>query len=98
MLLLAVVITPFVNNASTVIVLGPIAVRLAAAAGIAPQPLLIAVAMGASIDFLTPFGHHNNTLVMGLGSYRFADFPRAGWPVTAAAALTGLLFIDLVWS
>jgi di/tricarboxylate transporter len=97
MLLLAVLVTPFVNNASTVIVLGPIAVQLAAAAGIAPQPLLIAVAMGASIDFLTPFGHHNNTLVMGLGNYRFSEYPRAGWPITIAAALTGLFFIHLVW-
>lgn len=97
MLLLAILITPFVNNASTVIVLGPIAVKLAAAAGIPPQPLLIAVAMGASIDFLTPFGHHNNTLVMGLGSYRFSDYPRAGWAVTLAAGLTGMFFISLVW-
>jgi len=97
MLILAVLVTPFVNNATTMIVLGPIAVEAARRSGVAPEPLLIAVAMGASIDFLTPFGHHNNTLVMGLGGYRFADFPKAGWGVTVAAVATGLLFIALAW-
>jgi di/tricarboxylate transporter len=54
--------------------------------------------MGASVDFLTPFGHHNNTLVMGLGNYRFADFCKAGWPVALAASGVGLAFIVLVWA
>jgi di/tricarboxylate transporter len=97
MLVLAVLVTPFVNNATTMIVLGPIAIEAARRSGVAPEPLLIAVAMGASIDFLTPFGHHNNTLVMGLGSYRFGDFPRAGWSVTLVTATAGLLFIALAW-
>jgi di/tricarboxylate transporter len=97
MLVLAVLVTPFVNNATTMIVLGPIAVGAARASGIAPESLLIAVAMGASIDFLTPFGHHNNTLVMGLGNYRFIDFPKAGWGVTLVTAAAGLLFIALAW-
>jgi len=98
MLVLALAVTPFVNNASTMIVLGPVAIDAARAAGVAPEPLLIAVAMGASIDFLTPFGHHNNTLVMGLGNYRFVDFLRAGWLVTAAAAVTGTIFTVLIWT
>jgi di/tricarboxylate transporter len=97
MLMLALAVTPFVNNASTMIVLGPVAIDAARVAGIAPEPLLIAVAMGASIDFLTPFGHHNNTLVMGLGNYRFIDFLRAGWLIAVAAAATGVMFTSLVW-
>ncbi|MGO7830690.1 hypothetical protein ACC690_39610, partial [Rhizobium johnstonii] len=40
----------------------------------APDAYLMAVAAGASLDFLTPFGHHNNTLAMGIGGYRFGDF------------------------
>ena len=63
----------------------------------APEPLLIAVAMGASIDFLTPFGHHNNTLVMGLGGYRFGEFGKTGWPLTAAALAVGLACIAVAW-
>ncbi|MBS3648624.1 SLC13 family permease [Pseudaminobacter sp. 19-2017] len=97
MLLLAVLITPFVNNATTAIVLGPVAISAAQAAGVAPEPVLIAVALGASIDFLTPFGHHNNTVVMGIAGYRFTDFAKAGWPATLAAGVVALVMIALVW-
>lgn len=97
LLLLAVAITPFVNNASTAIVLGPIAIGMAAGAGVDPAPLLIAVALGSSIDFLTPIGHHNNTVVMGLGGYRFLDFIKAGWPVTLAVVLVSALGLSVVW-
>lgn len=98
MMALAVVITPFVNNASTALVLGPIALGVAAAAGIPPEPLLIAVALGASIDFLTPIGHHNNTLVMGLAGYRFGDFLKAGWPVTLVVVAAATLATWVWWS
>lgn len=93
---IAVVITPFVNNASTAVVLGPIALGMAAASGLSPELLLIAVALGASVDFLTPIGHHNNTVVMGLAGYRFADFLKAGWPVTIAVTATATIAL-LVW-
>jgi di/tricarboxylate transporter len=45
---------------------------------VSPDPFLIAVAIGASADFLTPFGHHNNTIILGPGGYRFSDFWRVG--------------------
>lgn len=96
-LLLAVVVTPFVNNASTAIVLAPIAMNIAGAAALPPEPFLIAVALGASIDFLTPVGHHNNTIVMGIAGYRFADFLRIGWPATLAACATAILAIPFFW-
>lgn len=83
MLLLAVTITPFIDNVSTAVVLSPIAAGVSARTGIAVEPLLMAVAIGASLDFLTPFGHHNNTVVMGAAGYRFRDFPRLGAPLLA---------------
>ncbi|MBB4002155.1 di/tricarboxylate transporter [Aurantimonas endophytica] len=98
LLFVAVVITPFVNNASTAIILGPIALGAATAAGIAPEPLLLAVALGASIDFLTPIGHHNNTIVMGLAGYRFVDFIKVGWPVTIAVIGAATLALRAWWA
>lgn len=86
-LALAVVITPFVDNVSAAVVLSPIAAGLAARTGTPVEPLLIAVAIGVSLDFLTPFGHHNNAVVMGAGGYRFMDFPRLGAPLTAICLL-----------
>lgn len=96
-LISAVVITPFVNNASTAIILAPIAYQISIGSGIDPRIVLLAVAVGVSIDFVTPFGHHNNTIVMGISGYRFRDFPVAGFPVlvivlaTCLIALAGLL-------
>jgi len=96
-LALAVAVTPFVSSASTAIVLGPVAIGLADAAGLPPEPFLIAVALGASIGCLTPIGHHNNTVVMGLAGYRFTDFFKAGWPVTLVVFLFALCALWLFW-
>ncbi|MGO8096192.1 SLC13 family permease [Rhizobium leguminosarum] len=96
-LFLALALTPFVNNATVAIVLTPIALEFARAARHAPDAYLIAVAAGASLDFLTPFGHHNNTLAMGIGGYRFGDFLRAGWPLAVASYGLALLLTGLFW-
>ncbi|MBB3657996.1 di/tricarboxylate transporter [Rhizobium sp. BK650] len=96
-LFLAMALTPFVNNATVAIVLAPIALEFARAGQHAPQAYLIAVAAGASQDFLTPFGHHNNTLSMSIGSYRFSDFLRAGWPLALAGYIMTLILIALFW-
>jgi len=96
-LFLAMALTPFVNNATVAIVLSPIALEFAKAGRHAPDAYLIAVAAGASLDFLTPFGHHNNTLAMGIGGYRFGDFLRAGWPLAVTCYGLTLLFVALFW-
>lgn len=91
---LAVIITPFIDNVSTAIVLSPIAAGLAVRTGVPVEPLLMAVAIGASLDFLTPFGHHNNTVVMGAAGYRFRDFPRFGGPLLAVTVATAILMLS----
>ncbi|QKK18163.1 SLC13 family permease [Rhizobium indicum] len=96
-LFLAMALTPFVNNATVAIVLTPIALEFARAGRHAPDAYLIAVAAGASLDFLTPFGHHNNTLAMGIGGYRFSDFLRVGWPLAVTSYGLALLLTGLFW-
>ncbi|MBO9499445.1 MAG: SLC13 family permease [Novosphingobium sp.] len=95
MLLVSVTITPFIDNVSTAVILSPIAAGLSARTGVALEPLLMAVAVGASLDFLTPFGHHNNTVVMGAAGYRFLDYPRFGAPLLAVCVATGIF--TLAW-
>jgi len=90
-LLMAVAITPFIDNVSTAIVLSPIAAGIASRTGTPVEPLLMAVAIGASLDFLTPFGHHNNAVVMGAAGYRFVDFPRFGGPLLAICLVVAIL-------
>jgi di/tricarboxylate transporter len=96
MLLLAVLITPFIDNVSTAAVLSPIAAGLASRTGTPVEPLLMAVAVGASVDFLTPFGHHNNAVVMGAAGYRFVDFPRFGLPLTLLCLAVAVFVLSLM--
>ena len=97
MIAIAMAVTPFLNNAATVLVMAPIAGNLAERLGLNPDPFLMAVAVGAACDFLTPIGHQCNTLVMGPGGYRFGDYWRLGLPLSALVLVAGTLLIAAVW-
>jgi di/tricarboxylate transporter len=90
-------VTPFLNNAATVLVMAPITAVFATSLGYNPDPFLMAVALGAASDFLTPIGHQSNTLVMGPGGYRFGDYWRLGLPLSILVIVVGTLLIPLVW-
>ena len=90
-------ITPVLNNAATVLLMGPIAAGYAKKTGLDVDPFLMAVAIGASCDFLTPFGHQSNTLVYGPGGYKFGDYARLGLPLTILVIAIGLPAIMLFW-
>ncbi|MGE0339990.1 MAG: SLC13 family permease [Xanthobacteraceae bacterium] len=93
----AMAVTPFLNNAATVLVMGPIAAAFATKLGYRPDPFLMAVAIGAACDFLTPIGHQSNTLVMGPGGYRFGDYWRLGLPLSILVLALGVPLIALFW-
>jgi di/tricarboxylate transporter len=90
-------VTPFLNNAATVLVMAPIAARFADGLGYDPDPFLMGVALGAASDFLTPIGHQSNTLVMGPGGYRFGDYWRLGLPLSILVVVVGVPMISLVF-
>lgn len=90
-------VTPILNNAATVLVMAPIAAKIAGTLGIGIDAALMAVAVGASCDFLTPIGHQSNTLVMGPGGYRFTDYWRMGLPLSLIVLAVGVPLIALVW-
>ncbi|MDB6453709.1 SLC13 family permease [Falsirhodobacter sp. 20TX0035] len=96
-MLAAMAVTPFLNNAATVLVMAPIAATFANELGFAPDAFLMAVAVGAGCDFLTPIGHQCNTLVMGPGGYRFGDYARLGAPLSLLVVLVGVPLILFVW-
>ena len=96
-LIAAMAVTPFLNNAATVLVMAPIGASLADKLGLGPDPFLMAVAVGAACDFLTPFGHQCNTLVMGPGGYRFNDYWKLGLPLSILVVVVGVPTIALVW-
>jgi di/tricarboxylate transporter len=96
-LITAMGVTPFLNNAATVLVMGPIAASFATALGYRPEAFLMAVAIGAGSDFLTPVGHQCNTLVMGPGGYKFSDYPRLGLPLSFMIVLVSVPTLLWVW-
>lgn len=96
-LVAAMAVTPFLNNAATVLVMAPVAASLAQQLGLNPDPFLMAVAVGAACDFLTPIGHQSNTLVMGPGGYRFTDYWRLGLPLSVMVVLLGTGLIAVFW-
>lgn len=97
MLVAAMALTPFLNNAATVLVMAPIGASLAGQLGLNSDPFLMAVAVGAGCDFLTPIGHQCNTLVMGPGGYRFSDYWRLGLPLSVIVAVLGTFLISWFW-
>jgi di/tricarboxylate transporter len=96
-LVAAMALTPFLNNAATVLVMAPIAASFADRLGFQPEAFLMAVAVGAGSDFLTPIGHQCNLLVMGPGGYRFGDYARLGAPLSLLVVLLGVPLILLAW-
>jgi len=93
----AMAVTPFLNNAATVLVMAPIAATFATNLDYRPDAFLMAVAVGAGCDFLTPIGHQCNTLVMGPGGYRFSDYARLGAPLSLIVICVGVPLILMVW-
>ncbi|QIE47425.1 SLC13 family permease [Pseudohalocynthiibacter aestuariivivens] len=95
--LLTSVLTEMVSNNAVAVVVTPIAVGLAAAMGIDPRPLVVAVMVAASASFATPIGYQTNTLVYGPGGYRFTDFLRVGVPLNLSVGLLASALIPYFW-
>ncbi|MEP7209800.1 MAG: SLC13 family permease [Alphaproteobacteria bacterium] len=98
LIVVGMAVTPFLNNAATVLIVAPIAAAAAHDLGVKPDPYLMAVAMGAACDFLTPIGHQCNTLVMGPGGYKFADYWRLGLPLSIIVVVVATPLIMMVWA
>lgn len=97
LLVLTMTLSDVMNNAATAVVMAPIGLAVAAGIGVSPDPMLIAVAIGASAAFLTPIGHQNNLLVMGPGGYRFGDYWRMGLPLEALLTVIAVWLIPIAW-
>jgi len=96
-LILAMTLSDFMNNAATAAVMCPIAISTAAELGNNTDTFLMAVAIGASCAFLTPIGHQNNTLILGPGGFRFGDYWRLGLPMEVLVVAIAVPLLLVVW-
>lgn len=93
---LTLLLSIFLNNVATAVIMGPLAIDAARLLGVSPDAALLAVLIGASADLLEPVGRENNLLVMGPGGYRFTDYPRMGASlVVIVVAVTGFVLARL---
>ncbi|WP_372350116.1 SLC13 family permease [Streptomyces sp. KL116D] len=95
--LVSVLITQFISNTSTALVMMPIGLATANDLGVSPLPMLLGVAMGASASFLTPFANGVSLMVYGPGGYRFGDFWRLGTVVLIWTLIVTVLVTPLYW-
>ena len=95
--LLTALMTQIMSNAAAVVLVAPLALQIAAAAGISPHSVMMIVAISGSTAFLTPIGHQANVLVYNTGGYRFFDFIRVGGPLTLLILATSLVIVPIVW-
>lgn len=86
-------LTLFISNTATSVLMAPIAVQSAVAYGVSPLPMLFAVTFGASLCFMSPFSTPPNALVMPAGQYTFMDYVKVGAPLQF---LLGLLMIFVI--
>lgn len=96
-LAVTMLVTPVLHHAPAVLIMGPIAASLAQRLGCHVDPFLMAVALGAGSDFLSPTGHQSNTLVLGPGGYRFSDYWHLGLPLSLLVVGLGVPLIAIVW-
>ena len=74
-------LTMFISNTATAVLMSPIALTSATAIGVSPYPMLFAVTLGASMCFASPFSTPPNALVMQAGGYTFMDYIKVGLPL-----------------
>ena len=84
---LTILLSMFINNVATAVIVAPLGIGVSRTLGIDVDAMLIAILIGTSADFLTPIGHQNNVLVMGPGGYKFTDYARMGAPLVVIVVI-----------
>ena len=90
-------LTMFISNTATAVLMAPIALSAAVSCGVSPVPLLFAVAVGASMCFASPFSTPPNALVMKAGQYTFMDYIKVGLPLQIIMGIVMVVVLPLIF-
>ena len=89
--------TMFISNTATAVLLAPIAFQSAVSLGLNPQAFLFAVAVGASMCFASPFSTPPNALVMSASRYTFMDYVKVGLPLQIIMGIVMIFILPLLF-
>jgi len=95
LIVIALILTQFMSGQVASLVLAPLAIVAAQLIGTDARALGMAVALGCSLAFPTPYGHPVNIMVMNVGNYHFRDYVRVGVPLTILSIV--LILAGLAW-
>ena len=90
-------LTLFISNTATAVLMAPIALTAAAEIGVSPYPFLFAVTLGASMCFASPFSTPPNALVMHAGEYTFGDYVKVGLPLQVIMGIVMTFVLPLLF-
>lgn len=90
-------LTMFISNTATAVLMAPIAMSAASQVGVSPYAFLFAVTLGASMCFASPFSTPPNALVMKAGQYQFMDYIKVGLPLQLLIGLVMTFVLPLLF-
>ena len=91
------IMTLFISNTVTTVLMAPIALSAALGLGVNPTAFLFAVSVASSMCFASPFSTPPNALVMPAGQYTFADFVKVGLPLQLAMGVVMVFALPLLF-
>ena len=89
--------TMFISNTVTAVLMAPIALQSALQIGVSPVPFLFAVTVAASMCFASPFSTPPNALVMPAGQYTFMDYIKVGLPLQVIMGIVMVFALPLLF-
>ena len=89
--------TIFISNTVTAVLMAPIALQCAVGIGVNPVPFMFAVTVAASMCFASPFSTPPNALVMSAGQYTFMDYVKVGLPLQILIGVVMVLVLPLLF-
>ena len=90
-------LTNFMSITATTALMVPIATSLAESLGADPRSMIIATVIACSCAYATPIGMPANTMVVGLGGYKFRDYVKAGLPLIAVSFVICIVLLPILF-